>query len=414
MSKILSSFPYYGGKAKMCPLICSMLDYDSTTLYIEPFGGGCRVLLNKKRHPAEIYNDYSFGLTSFMSVMADAEKTEELVERLLMEPPSQESFNRLVIERMETEDRLNVSTNAEVMALTRECSRKYGKHQLFQEISSAVRAERYDIIIDKIKDILMCNEFVLEPLDWARYEHYEKLYRQYWKLVEEDYNTTYSNAMQDFEKEWNEIIPQKSSGYIKRQYEKQKEQYARERALNCINSYTDDILSTNENGASAGEVDTAFNIFQLYYSSRDGMGIAWSNEKNENIQSYYKAVRNLRNVSERMRDVVVTQCDARYLVSVYKIYGNVMLYLDPSYLKPEDESKNLGEVYRMSYGYEEHEELLKEITSPDTRAKILISNYDVELYNKYLYDWKKTYYNTFTGVGSKKGNRRVEVLWQNY
>ena len=59
--KVLSPFPYYGGKARMCGRICSLLDYDTTELYIEPFGGGCRTLLNKRRHAEEIYNDFSYG-----------------------------------------------------------------------------------------------------------------------------------------------------------------------------------------------------------------------------------------------------------------------------------------------------------------------------------------------------------------
>ena len=415
MSKILSAFPYYGGKAKMCPLICSLLDFESTSIYIEPYGGGCRVLLNKQRHQAEMYNDGGHGLSTFMEVMTDSEKTEELIERLLMEPPSVESFNRLVIERMEIEDWLNESTNKRLTALARECARKYGNHHLFKEIIGAVRAERYDIIIDKVNQVLMCGDFVLEPVEWSQYEHYGKLYKQYWDQVKAEYHDAYVEAIQAFDYNWNEKISMENpSGYVKRQYKKHKEQFAREYALSSIHDFNNDTLNTNEKGTSVGDVEVAFLIFQLYYSSRDGMGVAWSDEKNDNIKSYYKAVRNLRNVSERMRDVVVTQCDALYLISRHKENENVMFYLDPSYLKPEDESKNLGGVYRRSYDYDEHEKLLKEITSPETKAKILISNYDVELYNNYLCDWKKTYYNTFTGVGSKKGNRRVEVLWQNY
>ncbi len=47
MDKTLSAFNYYGGKARMAPLICDLLDYDTTDIYIEPFGGGARTLLNK-------------------------------------------------------------------------------------------------------------------------------------------------------------------------------------------------------------------------------------------------------------------------------------------------------------------------------------------------------------------------------
>lgn len=414
MSKVLSPFPYYGGKAKMSPMICSMLDYNNTSIYVEPYGGGCRTLLNKKRHEREIYNDFGYGLTSFMSVMADDEKTEELVERLIVEPPSKESFNRLVVERMAIEDRLNTSTNEELSVLAIECLRKY-HHLLFKKIRAAIQAERYDNIIELIDEIMYCNAFELEAVEWLQFEHYRKLYKDYWELVKDTYEDTYSHAVEDFKEEWNKVIcMDKSTKKLDKLYEKQMELYARGCALDSIHEYTDDTLNSNEKGTEVRDVDIAFNIFQLYYCSRDGMGVTWSNEKNQNIQLYYKAVRNLRNVSDRMKDVIITQCDALYLVSIYRENESAMLYLDPSYLKPEDETKNLGKVYRMSYEREEHERLLKEITKPDTKAKILISNYDVDLYNEYLCDWKKTYYKTFTGVGSKKGNRRVEVLWQNY
>ena len=48
--KLLSPFGFYGGKSKMAVTICSMIDYNNTDIYIEPFGGACRVLLNKKPH----------------------------------------------------------------------------------------------------------------------------------------------------------------------------------------------------------------------------------------------------------------------------------------------------------------------------------------------------------------------------
>ena len=115
-----------------------------------------------------------------------------------------------------------------------------------------------------------------------------------------------------------------------------------------------------------------------------------------------------------MQGVSITQADSMELIRTHRTYENVLLYLDPSYLDINEEYKNLGEIYKCSYDYIEHEKFLKELTQPDTKAKILISNYNVDLYNNYLSGRKKTYYKTFTGVGSKKGNRRLEVLWQKY
>lgn len=415
-SKVLSPFPYYGGKAKMSPLICSLLDYENTTLYIEPFGGGCRTLLNKKSHESEIYNDFGYGLTNFFEVMTDKEKTDQLIQMLMDNPPSKEQFQRLVVRRMAIEDRLNTSTNAELSALALESYRSHNVG-VFKKLRKAISQEDYDGIIQCL-EIILDTKFIadkLQPLEEMQYRHYLKLYQNFWKLVEDKPKDIVPLAEEDFDNAWKTEMPiPKEETPTAKIYECMKKGYITECVKSAINSYTNDIIVSNGTEGAVSSIETAFIIFQLYYSSRDGMGVVWSNEKNEDSRAYYKAVSNLRNVCERMQGVIVTQCDALDLIRLYRTRSEVMLYLDPSYLKPEDEQKNLGEVYKMSYGYQDHKKLLQEITKPDTKAKILISNYDVDLYNTYLCDWKKTYYKTFTGVGSKKGNRRLEVLWQNY
>lgn len=415
-SKVLSPFPYYGGKAKMSPLICSLLDYENTTLYIEPFGGGCRTLLNKKAHQSEIYNDFGFGLTNFFEVMTDKEKTEQLIQMLLDNPPSQEQFQRLVIRRMAIEDRLNTSTNAELSALALESYRSYNVG-IFRELRKAINSEDYGGIIENL-NVILNTKFIadkLQPLEELQYRHYLKLYQNFWELVEEKPEHIVPLAEEDFDNAWKAEMPiPKEETARAKIYQQMKKGYVTECVKSALNSYTNDIITTNGTEGAVSSVEVAFIIFQLYYSSRDGMGIAWSNEKNKDSRAYFRAVGNLRNVCERMQGVLVTQCDALDLIRLYRTRSDVMLYLDPSYLKPEDEKLNLGEVYKMSYGYQDHKKMLQEIAKPDTKAKILISNYDVDLYNTYLCDWKKTYYKTFTGVGSKKGNRRLEVLWQNY
>lgn len=415
-NKVLSPFPYYGGKARMSGLICSLLDYDNTTLYIEPFGGGCRTLLNKRQHPSEIYNDFGYGLTNFFEVMTHKEKTEQLIQMLNDNPPNKEQFNRLLMFRMATEDRLNTTSNAQLSSLALECSKRYG-YGIFKELRRLIGREDYKSIIECLDTVLHTDYIInnLEPLEEMQYQHYYKLYQEFWDLIEIKPDEVLVLAKEDFDNAWKEKMPIPEVGTsLWKLYEQVKKSYVMQCAQNTIYTYTNDIIVSNELGSTVSDLEIAFTIFQLYYSSRDGMGTVWSNEKNADIKAYYRAVSNLRDVSKRMQGVVVTQCDALDLVRQYRIYDNVMLYLDPSYLKPEDEYKNLGEVYKMSYSYQDHRKLLQELVKPDTRAKILISNYDVDLYNRYLCDWKKTYYKTFTGVGSKKGNRRLEVLWQNY
>lgn len=415
-NKLLSAFPYYGGKAKMSPLICSLLDYDNTTVYVEPFGGGCRTLLNKKPHKAEIYNDFGFGLTSFFSVMSDMAKTEQLITMLMDNPPTKEQFQYLFIRRMEIEDRLNTSTNAIVSAMALRSYKRY-KMDIFNDLKRAVNREDYPKILELLENILDVKTYasILEPEEELQYKHYFELYKDFWKLIEADPKEIRADAENAFKIEWERTIGIPEKGTIhEKAYMRDKEKFVTECIEDAIHSYTDDTLISNEAGTSASDLEIAFIIFQLYYSSRDGMGLDWSNEKNKNMKAYYRAVSNLRNVAQRLENVMVTQCDALYLIRQFRKESQVMLYLDPSYLKPEDEYKNLGKVYKMSYSYQDHKKLLEEITKPDTQAKILISNYDVDLYNLYLCDWKKTYFKTFTGVGGKHNNRRLEVLWQNY
>ena len=412
-NKVLSPFPYYGGKARMSKIICNMLDYDNTDLYIEPFGGGCRTLLNKKRHDAEIYNDFGYGLTTFFSVMQDQDKLNELIEQLTKNPPTREMFDELVLERMEDEDRLNTSTNTRLKSLLIGCKRRT-PHKYFNDCIKAINHEDYDVIVEVLEKILgdtYCLG-VIEPLEEEQIRKYYKLYTDFWNKVREDVEKEVKVAKWKFDVEWNQRIA--TTQDTRKQFELHRDRFVKQIKTSVINRFTDEILNSNESGSTVSDVRMAFMIFQLYYSSRDGMGNVWSEKKNRDIRAYYRAVNNLYNIAERIRDVIITQVDALDLIRQYRVNDNVMIYLDPSYLKPKDEHRNLGIIYKMSYTYEDHEKLLKEITKPDTMAKVLISNYDVALYNDYLADWNKTYFRTTTGVGSKKNNKRVEVLWKNY
>jgi hypothetical protein len=121
--------------------------------------------------------------------------------------------------------------------------------------------------------------------------------------------------------------------------------------------------------------------------------------------------------------------------------SSVMMCCDPSYISPEDERKklegidwkhesslteaiknaerempkNLGKIYAKSFEYPAQENFLKCIQN--AKCKIIVSNYDLILYNKYLNEstgWRRCEYVTKTSVGSKENNVRVEVLWYNY
>lgn len=421
-SQLISAFPYYGGKARMCPLISSRLDYEHTEVFIEPYGGGARVLLNKPRHDVEIYNDFSPALTAFFEVMTDRDSTEELIEMLLQNRPSRELFQEQQIKRMCYEDRLNADLNAMAASTAWNIYKREGIRE-FKELKKAIREEEYDRIIQCLDSVLRdkkCKEH-MEPLEEEQLKGFLKVCKDYWKLVSVNVGQVRKRAEKDFDNAWTMdlkmAIPQaeeKTKTRIRKLYEKARKDCVKSAVQEEINSFTDDIMTSNAGGQSIPDIEMAFAIFHLYQTSRDGKGTEWSVSAGDNIKAYERAVFNLRKVSERMEGVIIENCDAGMLIQNYMNERSVMMYLDPSYLKPGDETINLGAVYKRSYSYKEHEELLRLITDSYTCAKIMISNYDVELYNTYLYEWGKTYYETSTGVGGKKNNKRVEVLWQNY
>ena len=111
----------------------------------------------------------------------------------------------------------------------------------------------------------------------------------------------------------------------------------------------------------------------------------------------------------------------RYLNSK-KEAKKTMIFLDPPYLEWDEKEKrykNLGSVYPASFGEEKHKEMLEEIKNAE--CKILICNYDIDLYDDELLtseNWHKEVYPTKTTVyntsKSNHSNERMETIWYNY
>jgi DNA adenine methylase len=80
---------WHGGKYYLCQQIIALFPPHQT--YVEPFGGGASVLLNKEICPVEIYNDLDTRITRFFRVLRD--NGEELRRRLSLTPYSEVEFN---------------------------------------------------------------------------------------------------------------------------------------------------------------------------------------------------------------------------------------------------------------------------------------------------------------------------------
>lgn len=79
---------WYGGKFYLAKWIVSQ--FPEHRIYLEPFGGGASVLLNKPPVDVETYNDIDFRLTRFFRVLRD--HGDEFVRRASLTPYSQIEF----------------------------------------------------------------------------------------------------------------------------------------------------------------------------------------------------------------------------------------------------------------------------------------------------------------------------------
>ena len=80
---------WHGGKYYLCHRIIDFFPPHHT--YVEPFGGGGSVLLNKEPSQVEVYNDLDQRITRFFRVLRD--QGEELRLRLALTPYSEVEFN---------------------------------------------------------------------------------------------------------------------------------------------------------------------------------------------------------------------------------------------------------------------------------------------------------------------------------
>ncbi len=429
--KLLSVIPFYGGKGRMAHFIADRLDYMHSDVFVTPFGGGCRVLLNKPRHPIEIYNDFSSGLCALIRVLSQRDTAIELIQRVMDSEYSREQFEEA--------------------------------KELFDLCETDEEERQRNYIINYLQGIFphrskgsleeLFGHFSGDTINPNSHRQIKKSVKDSWIELKERQATDIA-----FQKQFDSLLKKWLNFYdLKSKYQ----------------------LPRSNHLYGIDDIDLAVATYIVYTMSRDGMGKVFSESKFRSTEQYHKRAESLFACAERLEGIEVQQLDAFMFFRKEKEIDNdpgkegrtigdwldnpsVMMYLDPSYISPTSEQEalegidwqrvdslskavrgkiekekrktekrkragadtkdikirkmpqNLGEVYARSFNYEEQENFLRLICN--AKCKILISNYDLLLYDKYLTmnGWQRTEFLTSTSVGSRAGNDRTEVIWWNY
>lgn len=140
----------------------------------------------------------------------------------------------------------------------------------------------------------------------------------------------------------------------------------------------------------------------------NGYKVGWKNdvqgrESMYALWNWYRLPEWIIEITERLRKVQIENRPALEVIQRFN-YDNVFMYLDPPYIL----GTRTGQQYKYEMLDADHEELLKKVLQ--SKAKIMISGYESDMYNDYLTGWHKEY---FRSCAEHNGTRQ-EVVWMNY
>jgi len=140
----------------------------------------------------------------------------------------------------------------------------------------------------------------------------------------------------------------------------------------------------------------------------NGYKVGWKNdvqgrESMYALWNWYRLPEWIIEIAERLRKVQIENRPALEVIKRFD-YENVFMYIDPPYLL----GTRTGKQYTHEMTDADHEELLR--TLLQSKAKVMISGYESDMYNNYLRDWNKVSFNCC----AEHGKPRTEVVWMNY
>lgn len=160
-------------------------------------------------------------------------------------------------------------------------------------------------------------------------------------------------------------------------------------------------------------VDRAFYFFYVNRTSHNGIGGISLNtvvrrKMSKSVSDFLSAIDRLPELHHRLSKVIVLNRDGVELIKRYN-FDNVFIYCDPPY----EQSTRGATRYNIDMDNSLHEKFLDAVLN--SNAKILISGYDCELYNKLTDNgYKKINFEVNTISGTRTPKIKVETLWKNY
>lgn len=121
------------------------------------------------------------------------------------------------------------------------------------------------------------------------------------------------------------------------------------------------------------------------------------------VRNWNRLPETLAEMAIRLKGVQIENKPALELIRAFD-HKNVLIYLDPPYVL----STRTRKQYWFEMSDQDHEKLLKTVIS--SRAKVMLSGYDCELYEKYLKGWRKLQ----IPARAQNSLPRVETLWMNF
>jgi len=174
-------------------------------------------------------------------------------------------------------------------------------------------------------------------------------------------------------------------------------------------AFREELKSDNLN-----DIERAFRFFYINRTSHNGIGGFSMNRvirRNmaKSVSDYLSTVDNLEKVHQRLSKVMVLHRDGVELMKDWDS-DNVFMYLDPPYVQS---TRNSNTRYTVEMTDDEHEKFID--TCIESKAKLLISGYDNELYDRLTDNgFTKISFTVNTVTGTREPKTKVETLWKNY